>query len=284
MSATQKTRVKRGESSNAQDGERRVETQWKELSVVAGALRQLESQGHVSSFAIICQRSDGIRTSHTSENLEGWERTEMENLLEEADCGKWLIKPSEEEEIQQSRDKFSSLAAAAAHLNLGEVRNVLRAMDFDPARKQFLAQQDVPPHMLSMLHKIGDMYFDLGEAKDKDVSDEEGHDGQKSTAHGEGTESDADERDDADDADTCKKKPKHDKHGTNGTFVQAQSLRSDEELMRFASWEQIEGTDSHEIDDKRYLSLDTLLNLKETKIFLLTRSRALIALRWLLEF
>jgi hypothetical protein len=274
---TLKTRTKRGPSTNAQDGERRVETVWRNLSEIAGDLRQLCNQEHLTSFVLVAQRSDGIKTSHTSENLEGWEQDQMEKLLEEADCGKWLKKPSEEEEIQQSRDKFSSLAAAAQGLNVLDLRNLLRAMEFDPVRRQLLDQKDVPPHMLSMVQNMGEMFFDLGEVEhsDKVVSDDEDNDGQKSTSDDEVADSNADKP---------KKPRKHDKHGKNGAFVQSQSSRSDDQLMLFASWEQIEENDSEEIDETKYLSLDTLLNLRDTKIANLTRSRALIALRLLLEF
>jgi hypothetical protein len=145
-------------------------------------------------------------------------------------------------------------------------------MEFDGMRKQCFEEKDVPPHMSAMLEKKDVLYFDLGEGT---VVSEQQNDGKNSK-----TVSDsADENDDDgdhDDADQRKQRIRHDKLGTGGLFVQSHSQLGAEVLMRFGSWVEILG-DSEAIDEKRYLSLRRLLDLKQTKIANLKRSHASIA-------
>ena len=275
-----KGKARRGESCVDQDADRRVESQLRILHGVVEALTNFEKRGTVTSFIVAVVRSDGVSAVDTSQNLEAWRLDGVDKLLDEAVCGKWSITQRGEEQIQQSRDKFPSYTAGLQGLNLGDLRKLLREMGFDGMRKQCNQKKDIPPHMVNMLDNRGQMYFDLGEVKVS--SDEVDNNGQKSK-HDDVTANRGD-ADDDDDDDEPERRARHDKHGTDGTFVQSQSQRSPEELMRFGSWEKKQENEDEEIDEERYLSLERLLDRSQTKISNITRSTGTVALRLLLEF
>jgi hypothetical protein len=275
---SQEPRAKAGASTNPQDGERRVETLLKQLSAIASALRREERMGNVTSFNLGVVRADGVISSHSSEDLELWDREELLNLYAEANCGKWSIKKGGEEEIQQSREQYPSYAAALGLLNAVDMRGLLREMEFDAVRKVCSEKKHVPPHMSDILEKKNLLHFDLGEGT---VSEEE-NDGKNSKTDDGSVERIEDDSDDDDTVPQPKRRNRHDVHGAHGKFVQSHGDLG-KDLMSFSSWEEI-GEDSDAIDAKRYVSLETLLDLKKTKISNLTRSLASIALRFLLEF
>jgi hypothetical protein len=304
-----KARVSSGQSVKAQDGERRVETLFKNIGSVAEALRNEEHKQNVTSFVLVAQRADGALVSHTSQNLDGWMKDTdgLNALLLQALSNKWPLKKTSkktdadvegqkdvnksskktvaDDEVQ--KDVTHSYAEGIHCLNLGDLRKLVLLLQFDAVRKRCRSKKNLPSHMLSMLADMDNQYFDLGEIHVAS-QDEESHVEEKdknSDGIGDNEEEGGGKDEDSDDDNgDDKKKPKHAKHGTGGMFVPSKSDLGPNELMQFQSWKRIEEEDQEEIDDKRYLCLSKLLDRQATKISNLTRPLSLLALRLVLEF
>jgi hypothetical protein len=294
----QPSRVARGQSSNAQHGDRRVETQFQAVNDLAVALRNEELLGNVTSFVLCVQRADGALVSHTSQNLVGWKQHAekgMDALLDQAASRKWstnmlkqtVVETVADDEDLQDADELP-YSAGVRPLNLRDLRSLVRLVGFADIRKRCLRKKRVPLHMSSMLEHSDDWYFDLGKVE-VTTDDEEGHHEKKQQTSGRSSDKDEEDNgheggdDDDNSGDGNDKKKRHNKHGTSGTFVQLQNNLSAGELMIFQSW-QLKPEGDEEIDEARYLRLSVLLDANDTKISHLTRSWSLVALRFSLEF
>ena len=174
MSLSVQERVARGQSTNAQDVDNRIQTQLKSISEIAVALKGLERAARSGgddgklTYAIVVStsRANGVPRTvcFESSNLLKWSVQEAPKLLEQAECGKWSLHAATdiEEDVRTSKEMFPSYVEALKVLNVRKLRKLLTLLGYDKMRDD-IKKGRLPQHMERMLSDAG--YYYLGPYK-----------------------------------------------------------------------------------------------------------------------
>lgn len=157
-----KDKVARGESTKAQDVDKRIQTQLNKLSEIAVALKGIERTAHQGgdggklTYVLMASTSTANGVPRTvcfeSRNLLQWTVEEAANLLEQAECGKWVLQQSARERQECARtsgEMFPSYGAALQFLNAKKLRKLLTVLEYDKMRDD-IKKGVIPAHMETM--------------------------------------------------------------------------------------------------------------------------------------